>query len=278
MAILVGTCAWTDHEGFYPDGLPPGDRLPYYAQRLPLVEVDSTYYGLPRPGTVQRWAESTPEGFVMDIKAERRMTGHVRELPASERRASFAQFRAALAPLHAAGRMGHVLLQYPPWAVCSREALDRIAEARDLLPEFSLSVEMRHQSWYRDGGDLLLQHLRRLGIAHVAADEPQVGSGCVPFVPAATTGTAIFRLHGRNAATWYAKGTRSQDRFFYRYSEEELLELAQAARQLGAAGIELHVLMNNNHANFAIDNALRLAELLNVQGIAGAGPGLLFET
>lgn len=277
MAILVGTCAWTDHEGFYPEALPAGERLPYYARHLPLVEVDSTYYGLPRPATAAAWVQRTPPGFIMDVKAEKRMTGHVRDLGEAERRQAFAEFTRALEPLLGSERMGHVLLQYPPWFTRTREALDRIAEARDLLPDLRLSVEMRHRSWYQDGGEEILSRLRELGIAHVAADEPQVGSGCVPFVPKATSGTVVMRLHGRNAATWYAKGARSQDRFYYRYSRDELAEISQTVLELDKSGIEVHVLMNNNHGNFAIDNALELAKMLNVRGIATQPDGLFSD-
>ena len=68
--IRVGTCSWADEslsKYWYPSGLKPGERLPYYAERFDTVEVDSTYYRLPDETMVSRWAERTPDGFVMHV-------------------------------------------------------------------------------------------------------------------------------------------------------------------------------------------------------------------
>ena len=86
-AIRVGTCSWADEAStkyWYPKGVPPGERLRYYAEHFDTVEVDSTYYRLPVEEMVERWAERTPEGFVMHVKAFGVMTRHpvkVEQLP-----------------------------------------------------------------------------------------------------------------------------------------------------------------------------------------------------
>src|SRR5439155_3103709 len=70
--IRIGTCSWADDalsKHFYPPGTPPSERLRYYAEQFDTVEVDSTYYRLPAEEMVQRWAERTPDGFVMHVKA-----------------------------------------------------------------------------------------------------------------------------------------------------------------------------------------------------------------
>lgn len=262
MAILVGTCAWTDHDGFYPPGLPDAQRLTYYATRFPLVEVDSTFYGLPRTSTVEHWIRRTPGEFRMDVKAERRMTGHDRALTPAQRIAACAEFAQRLLPLQQSGRMGPVLLQFPPWHLRSELALLELGEMRAALKDFEVSVEMRHRSWYEDGGEQLLGTLRALGAAHVVADEPQAGKGCVPLVPAVTGRVSVLRLHGRNAKTWYVRGESSRERFDYFYREEELLQLAQAARELAEAAEEVHVLFNNNARNYAAQNAAEFAALV----------------
>src|ERR671934_236717 len=77
--VRIGTCSWADEalsKHFYPPGTPAGERLPYYAQQFDTVEVDSTYYRLPAEEQVARWAERTPEGFVMHVKAYGLMTRH----------------------------------------------------------------------------------------------------------------------------------------------------------------------------------------------------------
>src|SRR5829696_7206983 len=73
-SIIVGTSSWADPgfvEEWYPPGLPARDRLPYYAERFDAVEVNATFYALPAPRTVQRWAEITPPGFTFDVKLHR---------------------------------------------------------------------------------------------------------------------------------------------------------------------------------------------------------------
>ncbi len=269
MSILVGTCAWTDHDGFYPQGMPAADRLGFYAAHFPLVEVDATFYGLPREATVENWIRRTPEGFVMDVKAERRMTGHDRALDAQARIAACQEFAQRMRPLQASGRMGAVLLQFPPWMVRSAQAIAELRQLRDALGEYAVSVEMRHRSWFQDGGAEILDALREMGAAHVVADEPQAGSGSVPLVPAVTGSISVLRLHGRNAKAWNVRGESSRERFDYLYGTEEILLLAQTARTLAQTAEEVHVLFNNNARNYALQNAFEFARTV---GQATPGP------
>ncbi len=274
MAIRVGTCAFTDHEGFYPPTLPPAERLAYYARRFDLVEVDSTFYGLPRASTLDRWVEATGEGFTLDIKAERRMTGHVRGIALAEQVAACREFKERFLKFAASGRMGYVLLQFPPWLRRGSDATRALRVLREELGDFHVSVEMRNRSWYQDGGEELTALLREIGAAHVVADEPQVGQGSVPLVPVVTDEVAILRLHGRNAETWYVHGTSSQDRFYYLYSQEELLALRRTAEVLHESAREVHVLFNNNHGDFAMRGALAMQELLGIRGDGTPSGGL----
>src|SRR5256886_11241545 len=83
--IRIGTCSWADEalsKHWYPKGTPAGERLAYYAEHFDTVEVDSTYYRLPAEEMVERWAERTPEGFVMHVKAFGLMTRHPVKLEA----------------------------------------------------------------------------------------------------------------------------------------------------------------------------------------------------
>ena len=82
MSIWIGTASWShpaliDCGRFYPSAdMSAEARLRYYASQFPLVEVDSSFYALPAPAMTRRWAERTPEGFVMNAKAFRLFTGH----------------------------------------------------------------------------------------------------------------------------------------------------------------------------------------------------------
>ena len=140
--IRVGTCSWADEaltKYWYPKGVPAGARLAWYAEHFDTVEVDSTYYRLPAEEMVQRWAERTPDGFVMHVKAFGVMTRHpvkIEQLPpdlrdeapqdergrvdrpSREFRAEiFRRFLEALEPLRAAGKLGGLLFQFPPYVV-----------------------------------------------------------------------------------------------------------------------------------------------------------------
>ena len=80
--ILVGTSSWTDKTliesgRFYPpSATTPEDRLKYYASQFPIVEIDSSYYGIPSVDNAMRWVERTPPGFVFNIKGYRLFTRH----------------------------------------------------------------------------------------------------------------------------------------------------------------------------------------------------------
>src|SRR5947209_5277339 len=150
--ILTGTASWTDPTllaaHWYPeDASTSEERLRYYASQFPLVEVDSTYYSLPGERTAVLWADRTPDHFTFDFKAFRLFTEHptpvkalpktVREnLPAELREKSsiyqkdlpaemvdevWDMYRKALMPVHSAGKLGAVFLQFPHWVYYSRE-------------------------------------------------------------------------------------------------------------------------------------------------------------
>jgi uncharacterized protein YecE (DUF72 family) len=147
--IRIGTCSWADEalsKHWYPPGVPAGERLAYYAEHFDTVEVDSTYYRLPAEPMVARWAERTPDGFVMHIKAFGLMTRHPvklealppdlrEEAPTDERgrvdRPSrefrgevFRRFLEALEPLRSAGKLGGILFQFPSYVVYKDRSLD----------------------------------------------------------------------------------------------------------------------------------------------------------
>jgi uncharacterized protein YecE (DUF72 family) len=165
--IRVGTASWTDKtliaSGWYPQEANTAEkRLRYYARQFPLVEVDSTYYGLPAEQTAAMWAQRTPPGFIFNIKAFSLFTQHptpVGALPAGLREAAertgkarvylkdvapevteqaWDRFLAALEPLRKAGKLGPILLQFPPWFPISRASKDYYTD--DELDEWAAKV------------------------------------------------------------------------------------------------------------------------------------------
>src|SRR5690606_35914996 len=177
--VLVGSCSWTDPSliacgRFYPAGVTsPEARLRFYAGEFPIVEVDSTYYAPPSERNSRLWVDRTSPGFVFDVKAFALLTGHparvarlpgwLRDaLPAAARaktnayRADLGEealerlwelHRRALEPLAAAGRLGAVLFQFPPWFRRSHSNADYLRELPQRLPGWDIAVEFRGGGW-----------------------------------------------------------------------------------------------------------------------------------
>ena len=109
--------------------------------------------------------------------------------------------------------------------------------------------------------------LEELGLAYVVVDEPQGFTTSVPPVTAATSPElAMVRFHGHNAETWEKRGITAAERFRYLYSEDELRQWVEPARELAAKSKQLHVLMNNCYEDYGVRNAAQLADLLSRDG------------
>ncbi len=292
--IKTGICSWTDktllESGWYPaEADDPESRLRYYASRFPIVENDATYYAVPAARQAELWAARTPDDFTMNVKAFAPLTTHhtdpkrlpkdVRaELPAEvlEKRRAYpkdlgrdvveelaTRFRTALEPLHASGKLGVVLFQYPPWFAISRDHREEILAAKELLPDFRLAIEFRNATWLSERNrDETLRFLASNDLAYVSVDEPQGFPSSIPPVAAATSDIAVVRFHGRNAQTWRAQTETAAERFKYKYMDAELEEWVPRIESLAGEADEVHVLMNNCYSDFAVTNATRLAQLL----------------
>ena len=296
--ILTGTASWTDPSliatgRFYPAGVTTAEqRLRFYASVFPLVEVDSTYYGLPRPHVVDHWVERTPPGFTFNVKALSLLTHHPtppgalpreartglepsmlraryvyqRDVPHEAVDLVWRRFEQALAPLAAAGKLGVVLFQFPPWFVPGPEAFAYLAQLGDRLPHYRLAVEFRAPPWLAGRQQALtLALLREHGLSYVCVDEPQHTHASVPPVSAFTAAPAVVRMHGRNQVNWARRDVPAAAKYDYLYAESELRGWLPAVRQLAEEAGEVHVVMNNCREDKAVVNARQLASLLGLQ-------------
>jgi uncharacterized protein YecE (DUF72 family) len=273
-ALRLGTCSWADEAlspHWYPPGVPPGERLAYYAEHFDTVEVDSTYYRLPAEPMVARWAERTPKGFVMHIKAFGLMTRHPVKLealppdlrdeaptdergrvdrPSREFRGEvFRRFLEALEPLRTAGKLGGILFQFPSYVVYKDRSLDYLQWAREQLGEDEMLVEFRHVSWFDDEHRAdTLRFLEELGAANVIVDSPRIegAKNVAQTVLALTSPTTYVRFHGRNASTWNKRGGSAAERFDYLYSDDELREWVGPLRELAEEAEQAYAFFNNN--------------------------------
>jgi uncharacterized protein YecE (DUF72 family) len=286
--IRVGTAGWTDKtlidSGWYPpEESNPEKRLRYYATQFPLVEVDSAYYALPAEQTALAWAERTPAHFTFNVKAFSLFTQHptpVKALPKDLREEAgkagkdrvylkdvdpklaeeaWGRFLSALAPLREAGKLGAILLQFPPWFPIGRANKQYILACAQRAAPDRVCVEFRNRTWMTDENkDETLKFLSDHRLPYVCVDEPQGYSNSIPPVIAATSDLAVVRMHG-HSEHWDAKTV--QERFNYRYSEEELKTWAGNVRKLAADADETHVVFNNCYRDYAQVNAKQLEAL-----------------
>jgi len=293
--VRIGTASWTDPTMtapgvFYPpDASTAEDRLRFYADQFPIVEVDATYYALPTRRMGEAWLERTPPEFTFDIKAHALMTGqpseakrlpkeireelpvelvdkkriYGKDLPAELYDVIWEQFLDGLKPLHSAGKLGAIFLQYPRWFFPSNESRDAIVEARERLGDVGLAVEFRNGSWFNEkNAERTIRFLEKYRIPLVMVDEPQTRSAVPPITAVTSPDLAVIRFHGRRVETWEAKGISVVERFRYLYDDDELGEWVPRVREAAAVTKSLHVLMNNCYANYGTTNARELAELL----------------
>jgi len=297
--VRVGICSWADPAliesgGFYPKrSMSAEARLRYYASVFDTVEVNSSYYAIPDIKNTVRWVERTPLGFVFHVKAYALLTGHhpkpeslpaelqalLPRQPGRTRRgeieaasfppeavdAAFRLFRAAVAPLADAGKLGYVLFQFAPWVHFERARLDYLASLAERLPGWTIAVEFRHRSWFPEHAAEALAALGDARLAHVIVDAP-IGAGAVPRVTASTAPTAVFRLHGRNADGWLrqlrGEEPAVREKYDYLYSEAELRELLPEIGRIGEEAEQVFISFNNNNRDYPVQNARMMKRLL----------------
>jgi uncharacterized protein YecE (DUF72 family) len=305
--VLVGTCSWADatlvkDSSWYPrKSMTAAQRLAHYASRFPIVEVDSTYYFPPTPELAATWDERTPEGFTFDVKAWSLLTGHPtfphslwedlqsevkpefrdrrnmypKHLPRAVLDECWARFRHALRPLHDAGKLGAVLLQWPEWFGPKDTSRREILRAVEALDPYHCLVEFRNARWLAgEECDQTLRFLDEHGLTFVCVDEPQGFASSIPPVLAATSPLAVVRFHGHNDENWDRKFITAAERFCYLYDDDELAAWSTRLREFARSVDTMHVLMNNCYQDYAVRNAADMAALLAGDDVVEAEPPL----
>ena len=295
MAVRCGIAGWIDKSLidsrlFYPMSVTTSEeRLAFYATQFSVVEADTSYYGIPKVETVERWSTRTPDGFMFDVKSFSLFTNHptkaaslppdlreelpdalreknlyVDQLPPELVDEAWERFRAALEPLRASARLGAVFFQFPRWFVPSSRSLTYIEQVQERMFGFPIAVEFRKPEWLDAGHRRgTLDFLRTRNIPYVAVDAPPGHDTSMPAVHDVTSADlAVVRFHGRNHANWDLKGAPPNVRFRYDYPEEELAEWVPRIREMERSARNVHAIMNNNYSNYSVKNAQKLEELL----------------
>jgi uncharacterized protein YecE (DUF72 family) len=275
--LRIGTAGWNYPSGrgtwngvFYPArrGRPKTfDELSFYAEHFDTVEVNSTFYGQPKRDVTRAWAARTPDRFEFAVKlyqkfthpkmfrerVQRSLPPDIPGDPASENAvdalarptaSDLDEFKRGVEPLAAAHKLGPLLAQFPASFKRTPAGEDYLTALLDAFAGYSIAIELRHSSWSDAFGDTLTL-LNAFGAAWAQIDEPKfrfsIRQNYLPNVK----GFYYMRLHGRNAAHWW-RHDKSEDRYNYLYSDEELKEFtetASAAREL----VKKAYLYTNNH-------------------------------
>lgn len=184
MRLLAGTSGYSFKEwkgAFYPAELKNDAMLGYYAGRFPTVEINNTFYRLPKENVLLEWASQVPDSFTFAIKASQRITHYARLKPECESAVEFLLRNTSTL----GGRLGPVLFQLPPNL---KKDLDRLRVFLDMLPfDRRFTIEFRNESWFDDD---VLDTLRARDVALCITDQAEFAS---PVLPTASWGYA--RLH-----------------------------------------------------------------------------------
>lgn len=238
MVAIVGTSGWQydDWKDVLYDGVPKARWLEYYATVFPAVEVNNTFYNLPKEKTFTDWATRTPEGFVFVCKASRYIT-HIRRLSdVADPVARFVE-RASLL----GDKLGAVLYQFPP---SMERDDDRLKVFLDVLPARPpAAIEFRNASWYDEAVYALM---RSHDVALCVADSSKHRT---PFVT--TAGWAYLRLHGTEGYGLY---------------DDDTID-AWAKRVASLEADPIYVFFDNDVAGNAVGNGLRLTTVVENLGV-----------
>ena len=304
MRVHIGTSGWNYPSGkgtwnglFYPAtrskraGTAGFHELRFYADHFDTVEVNSTFYGQPRADITTGWVARTPAQFSFSLKLYQKFThpkmfrdaalksapgsdGPLLDLLAMVTRSDIDDFRAGIDPIAQAGKLGALLAQFPPSFKSTPASRDYLGQLLRLFGDYPTAVELRHRSW-SDAFAETLQILNGFGAAWAQIDEPKfrfsIRQNALPNV----TGFYYMRLHGRNAAHWW-RHDKSEDRYNYLYSAEELREFADTARAAAELVKKAYLYTNNHFSAKSVVNAVMLKAQLG-EPIEGEYPPELVE-
>jgi uncharacterized protein YecE (DUF72 family) len=288
--LRIGTSGWSYPSGagtwtglFYPKrgkARPKGfDELAYYAERFDTVEINSSFYGTPTPETTRGWVARTPKDFAFSLKLYQKFThpkmfreaalkrapgadGSMLDVLAEVNQADIDEFKRAMDPLASGGKLGALLAQFPPSFKADAASQDYLQRLLRVFGDYPVAVELRHKSWSDDvQGTWNL--LNQANAAWTQIDEPKFRTSIKQNFLPNVTGFYYLRLHGRNAQNWW-RPAKSEDRYDYLYSPEELEPFAEIADAVKALVKKMYLYTNNHFASKAVVNALMLKDRLGL--------------
>ena len=284
--LRIGTSGWNYPAGqgtwngiFYPPSAkgrrpkgsakPKFDELAYYAEHFDTVEVNTTFYGQPKAAVARTWVERTPPGFEFSLKLYRKLThADISGVPPLDEEA-IDEYRRGVDPLADAARIGALLAQFPASFKQTSESQAYLDTLLRRFRGYPMAVELRHRSW-SDDFNATLSLLNAHGAALTQIDEPKFSVSIRQNQLPNISGFYYMRLHGRNAAQWW-RHDKSEDRYNYLYSADELKPVAETADAARRLVKKFYLYFNNHFASKAVVNAVMIKHQLG-EPVPGSYP------
>ncbi len=249
--IYIGTSGWNygHWQGiFYPEDIKSHDLLSYYSRYFSTVEINSSFYHLPRETTFSNWRKKVPKDFLFSVKVWRRIT-HLKKLNKIEDDLKIFWQRCMILK----EKLGPLLFQFPPSFQATKENIKRLENLSKFIranlrlnPRQSAgrhsALEFRHQSWFDES---IYKILKKYNLALCWADTP-----CYPYQEVVTTNYVYFRLHGHEQL--YAS----------KYTKTQLQDYAQKIKKCLKKGFDVFIYFDNDFAGHAVENAKTLKTLV----------------
>ena len=242
MALYIGTSGWDYphwEKVFYPPGLSSKDKLKYFSRHFEAVEINYSFYRLPKPAVYQNWHQQTSKEFLFALKVSRFIT-HIKRLKGVK--TAWKTF--VKNALNLEKKLGPVLFQFPSNFKATAENVKRLKEFLFICKskKLRLAFEFRNESWCRDR---IYEVLRKHNAAWVIADSPSY-----PKIEEVTADFVYLRMHG------------SRVLFSSRYTKKELENLAQKIKKWQKQKKDVFIFFNNDACGYAVKNAQTLVKLL----------------
>ncbi|MBV8866400.1 MAG: DUF72 domain-containing protein [Acidobacteriaceae bacterium] len=262
--IRIGPAGWAyrDWEGIvYPAAKPKGfDPISYLAQYFDTIEINSSFYGAPRPTAAKKWAERVADNprFRFTAKLYQAFT-HGRSATAQDER----DFRDGIAPLVEAGRFGALLLQFPWSFRFDADNRRYLLDLRKRWCEYPLVLEVRHASWAQPE---VLDLLAELDVGLANIDQPLFKRSLKPGSEV-TSPIGYVRLHGRNYKQWFSATANVRERYDYLYTVDELEPWVGRIKSVASKAKDTYAVSNNHNIGKAVVNALEISSILRAKPI-----------
>jgi len=259
--MRVGPAGWSypDWKGYvYPERKAKGfHEAEYLAQFFDTIEINTSFYGPIRPEHAKLWLEKVAANarFMFTAKLLQRFTHDLTATSTDEK-----EVRVGFDVLHAAERLGAVLLQFPFSFHRTEETTSYLGKLLKKFAGYPLVVEVRHATW---NVPEVFELLRERGVGFCNIDQPLIGRSLKPSAER-TAPVGYVRLHGRRYDTWFTEDADvpQHERYNYLYSDEELRPWAARVKQVAEDASDVYVITNNHYQGKAAVNALELIAML----------------